>query len=73
MVVFCEAAVTGFAARNDPAADLALGEPVPGPATGALGQVARRLGLWVAFGLFERAGGALYDSAVLLDRQGELR
>jgi N-carbamoylputrescine amidase len=73
LVVFCETAVTGFAGRDDPRHDPGLGEPVPGPATAALGSVARRLGLWVAFGLFERAGTALYDSAVLIDRSGDVR
>ena len=73
LVAFCEAALTGFAGNDDPRHDLGLGEPVPGPATIALGQAARRLGLWVEFGLFERAGGVLYDSAVLLDRHGRPR
>jgi predicted amidohydrolase len=73
LVVFCEAAVTGFVGNDDPRHDLDLGEPVPGPATKALGATARRLGLWIGFGLFERANGVLYDSAVLLDRQGQLR
>jgi predicted amidohydrolase len=73
LVVFCEAAVTGFAGNGNHAHDLGLGEPVPGPATAALGSAARRLGLWVGFGLFERAGSVLYDSAVLLDRRGQLR
>lgn len=73
LVAFCEAALTGFAGNDDPRHDLGLGEPVPGPATIALGQAARRLGLWIEFGLFERAGGVLYDSSVLLDRHGRLR
>lgn len=73
LVMFCEAAVTGFDGAGDPAPDLALGEPVPGPATAVLGSAARRLGVWVGFGLFEQAGGVLYDSAVLLDRRGALR
>lgn len=73
LVVFCEAAVTGFAGNDDPRHDAGLGELVPGPVTAVLGSVARRLGLWVAFGLFERAGSALYDSAVLIDRTGTVR
>jgi N-carbamoylputrescine amidase len=73
LIVFCEAAVTGFAGGDDPRHDAGLGEPVPGPATAALGSVARRLGLWVAFGLFEQAGTVLYDSAVLIDRTGVVR
>jgi len=55
LVAFCEAALTGFAGNDDPRHDLGPGEPVPGPATIALGQAARRLGLWIEFGLFERA------------------
>ena len=70
LVAFCEAALTGFAGNDDPRHDLGLGEPVPGPATIALGQAARRLGLWIEFGLFERAGGVLYDSAVPECRPG---
>lgn len=73
LVVFCEAAVTGFGGDGNPEHALALGEPVPGPATSALGYAARRLRLWIGFGLFERADGVLYDSAVLLDRRGALR
>ena len=46
LVVLCEAALTGFAGRDDADHDLALGEVVPGPATAVLGSVARRLGLW---------------------------
>jgi hypothetical protein len=73
LVVFSEAAVTGFAGRDDAHHDVGLGEPVPGPATAALGSVARRLGLWVAFGLFEREDTALYDSAVLIDPAGDVQ
>ena len=73
LVVFCEAAVTGFAGRDDAHHDVGLGEPVPGAATAALGSVARRLGLWVAFGLFEREDTALYDSAVLIDPAGDVQ
>lgn len=73
LVLFAEAAVTGFTGNHDARHDLAFGEPVPGPATAVLGAAARRLGLWVGFGLFERSGSILYDSAVLLDRSGSPR
>jgi hypothetical protein len=58
--------VTGFAGRDDPRHDVGLGEPVPGPAAAALGSVARRLGLWVAFGLFKRAGTAFGTVTTLI-------
>ncbi len=73
LVLFPEAAITGLINDDDPRHDLALGQPVPGPATEAVGEVARARGLWVGFGLLERAGDGLYDSAVLIDDRGELQ
>ena len=73
LVLFPEAALSGLINDDDPAHDLALGEPIPGPATETLVAVARELGIWIAFGLLERAGDRLYDTAVLLDAKGTLR
>jgi len=73
LVLFPEAALTGLSNVDEPAHDLALGQPIPGQVTQRLGAQARVLGLWVGLGLLERAGDQLYDSAVLLDDQGELR
>ncbi|HPD15264.1 MAG TPA: carbon-nitrogen hydrolase family protein [Planctomycetota bacterium] len=55
---------------NKSVADVA--EPVPGPSTKALGEAARRGRLWVVAGLMERDGDLLYNTAVLLDREGRL-
>jgi predicted amidohydrolase len=52
------------------AADIA--EPIPGPSTERLGAVARQHRLWVVAGLMERHGKRLYNTAVLLDREGKL-
>jgi len=46
--------------------------PIPGPATERLAQAARRNRLWVVAGLVERDGLDLYNTAVLIDREGEL-
>jgi predicted amidohydrolase len=46
--------------------------PVPGPQTERLGEAARRNRLWVVAGLIERAGSRVYNTAVVLDRQGRL-
>ncbi len=73
LVLFPEAAATMLANEDDPAHDLPLGEPIPGGETlRMLAEEARRGHLWVGVGLFERAGGALYDSAVLLDAEGKI-
>ena len=73
LVVFCEMAPTGLRITDDAAHDLELGEAIPGPTTAELRAAARRLRIWLGFGLLERAGGRLYDSAALIDRHGRLR
>lgn len=47
-------------------------EPIPGPSTQQLGEAARRNRIWVVAGLTEREGDVIYNTAVLLDRQGQL-
>ena len=47
-------------------------QSIPGPATKQLGQAARRNRIWVVAGLTEQAGDVAYNTAVLLDRQGQI-
>jgi predicted amidohydrolase len=47
-------------------------EPIPGPSTERLGNAARKNRLWVVAGLYERDGDRVYNTAVLLDREGRL-
>jgi len=47
-------------------------EPIPGPSTERLGAAARKNHLWVVAGLAERDGDRIYNTAVLLDRAGQL-
>jgi predicted amidohydrolase len=49
-----------------------VAEPIPGPSTECLGAAARAGRLWVVAGLTERDGDRLYNTAVLLDREGRL-
>ncbi len=49
-----------------------VAEAIPGPSTERLGEVARKNRLWVVAGLYERDGNRLYNTAVLLDREGRL-
>lgn len=49
-----------------------VGEPVPGPTTGTLGKLARELRTYIVAGLYERVAPALYNTAVLIDRDGKL-
>lgn len=48
-------------------------EPIPGPATEALGLIARELQIVIVASLFERRAAGLYhNTAVILERNGEL-
>ncbi|MHB1294360.1 MAG: carbon-nitrogen hydrolase family protein [Anaerolineae bacterium] len=57
--------------ENTRAAALAAAEPLSGPITEALAGQAQRYGAWIAFGLLRRDGERLFNSLVLLDRQGQ--
>lgn len=72
VVLFPEAALIGLINDDNPAHDLPLGQPVPGPATETLAAVALSRKLWLGFGLLERDGARLYDTAVLLSPAGEI-
>jgi predicted amidohydrolase len=49
-----------------------IAEPLPGPTTERLAEVARHKNAWIVAGLYEREGPAIYNTAVLIDRQGRL-
>jgi predicted amidohydrolase len=47
-------------------------EPIPGPTTEFLGQCAAKNNAYVVAGVYERDGKAIYNTAVLLGRDGKL-
>ncbi len=49
-----------------------VSEPVPGPTTKALGELARSRKTHIVAGLYEREGNIIYNTAVLIGRKGEL-
>lgn len=48
-------------------------EPLDGPFVCALSQIARRHGLWLAAGMYERTDGLPYNTVVIVDADGILR
>jgi predicted amidohydrolase len=50
----------------------AVAETVPGPTSQALGEAARTARLYVVAGLYEREGPLIYNTALLIDRKGEV-
>jgi predicted amidohydrolase len=49
-----------------------VAEPVPGPLTQRLGALAQRQRAWVVAGVLEREGAAVYNTSVLIGRDGSL-
>lgn len=49
-----------------------LAEPIPGPSTEYFAELARRHGLYIVAGLFERSGHLVYNVAVLISPEGKV-
>ncbi len=62
----------GITTIGNPLSFVDVAESVPGPTTRQLGEAARRHGVYIVAGIYERAGDIVYNTAVLLNRQGEL-
>jgi formamidase len=51
---------------------LAAAETIPGPATQRFAALAKELGIWIVFGMDENRGGKLFNTAILMNPQGEI-
>jgi len=51
---------------------VSVSEPVPGPSTRFLGDVARKHELYIVAGILEKEGNTIFNTAVLIDRKGQL-
>ena len=49
-----------------------MAETIPGPTTTRLGEVARAKKSYIVAGIYEREGPAVYNTAVLIDRKGNV-
>jgi predicted amidohydrolase len=47
-------------------------EPVPGPSTKFLGEIAKQHSMYIVAGIYEKEKDVIYNTSVLLDRQGKL-
>lgn len=52
---------------------LEVSETIPGPTTKYLGQLAKKYNMYIVAGIYEKEGSVVYNTAVLLGRDGELR
>ncbi len=71
LVCLPECAFTGYLYAEEDLRRFA--EPIPGPTVEAMAGLARRYHTWLCFGLLEQAPEGIYNTAVLLDRQGTLQ
>lgn len=51
---------------------LAAAETIPGPATHRFAALAKELGIWIVFGMDENRGGKLFNTAILMNPQGQI-
>jgi predicted amidohydrolase len=51
---------------------LAVAEPIPGPSTKILGELARHHSMYIVAGLYEQDGDTFYNVSVLIDREGNV-
>jgi predicted amidohydrolase len=49
-----------------------VAETIPGVTTGRLGELARKRSSYIAAGIYEREGAVIYNTAVLINRAGEV-
>lgn len=48
-----------------------VAEAVPGPTTERLGRLAKSLNSWIVAGIYERSDNVIYNTAVLINREGK--
>jgi N-carbamoylputrescine amidase len=51
---------------------IAAAEPIPGPVTDRFAKLSRELGVWIIFGIDENRAGKLFNTAVLMNPQGQI-
>lgn len=74
MVLFSEAAMSGFVGTGDPNHDRDLADFIPGRTTASLAATANRLAISIVFGMYERdQAGRLYDAGVLIGPDGTIQ
>jgi len=49
-----------------------VAETIPGPTTNTLGELARKRKAYIVAGIYEREGQVVYNTSVLMDREGKL-
>lgn len=73
IICFAELAFEPFYPQHtDPKDPESLAEPIPGPVTESFSKIAREFGVVIILNLYEKDGGALYDSSPVINSDGEI-
>ncbi|PVY75333.1 N-carbamoylputrescine amidase [Tamilnaduibacter salinus] len=73
LIVLQELHATHYFCQSEDVAVFDLAEPIPGPTTDRLGELARELGVVIVGSVFERRmAGVYHNTAVVLDSDGQL-
>jgi N-carbamoylputrescine amidase len=73
LVVLQELHTSLYFCQSEETSNFDLAEPIPGPTTGKLGELARELGIVIVASIFEfRAPGLYHNTAVVLERDGSI-
>lgn len=72
LVLFPETAVTGIINNDEPEHDIKLGMSIPSKTTDLFCEIAKTRKINVAIGIFELDNGSLYDTAIFINREGDI-
>lgn len=72
LVLFSETALTGLINDDNPEHDIELGICIQGDIINEICQIAKNRGINIALGIFEKEEKNLYDSAIFINRNGEI-
>ena len=70
LIVLPECTLTGYVYEEDDFKRFA--EPIPGPIVSTMAQIAQQYRAYICFGMVEQAGRRVYDSGVLVNRDGQI-
>jgi len=70
LIVLPECTLTGYVYEEDELEQFA--EPIPGPTVATIARMAQQYQAYICFGMVEQAGSQVYDSGVLLNREGRV-
>jgi predicted amidohydrolase len=74
LILFGETILGWYIDDDDPGSyQVTVAEPVPGPVTDAIGEIADSLDVYVVFGIAEKSGELLYNSQVLINPDGTVQ